>query len=177
MFQTGSRVLSNCIGSNNSYCVIPYLITFFHYCSFISSWISKEALERCKECIELIANKLQLVGFSRIDASANVDSGEVCWFHSATGQAFPFALCYITNTGKILAWIIELLGLHVHFQKKFCLPIINNATPDSFLFTTELFNYSINFHLLQVLIIEVIQYSAWNDTFHCSKSSGKSLSL
>ena len=141
------------------------------------SWISKEALERCKEYIELIANTLQLEGFSRIDAFVNVDSGEVCWFHSATGQAFPFALCYITNTGKILAWIIEFLGLHVHFQKKFCLPIINNATPDSFLFTTELFNYSINFHLLQVLIIEVIQYSAWNDTFHCSKSSGKSLSL
>ena len=135
--------------------IILYTYLELQYCSFISSWISKEALERCKECIELIANKLQLVGFSRIDAFVNVDSGEVCWFHSATGQAFPIALCYITNTGKILAWIIELLGLHVHFQKKFCLPIINNATPDSFLFTTELFNYSINFHLLQVLIIEV----------------------
>ncbi|KAE8099081.1 hypothetical protein FH972_017090 [Carpinus fangiana] len=41
------------------------------------SIISKEALERCKERIELIANTLQLEGFSRIDAFVNVDSGEV----------------------------------------------------------------------------------------------------
>uniref|UniRef100_A0A2N9IXE1 ATP-grasp domain-containing protein n=1 Tax=Fagus sylvatica TaxID=28930 RepID=A0A2N9IXE1_FAGSY len=41
------------------------------------SIISKEALERCKQCIELIANTLQLEGFSRIDAFVNVDSGEV----------------------------------------------------------------------------------------------------
>ncbi|KAK4582265.1 hypothetical protein RGQ29_025442 [Quercus rubra] len=41
------------------------------------SIISKEALERCKEYIELIANTLQLEGFSRIDAFVNVDSGEV----------------------------------------------------------------------------------------------------
>ncbi|XP_062166835.1 uncharacterized protein LOC133873127 isoform X1 [Alnus glutinosa] len=41
------------------------------------SIISKEALERCKEHIELIANTLQLEGFSRIDAFVNVDSGEV----------------------------------------------------------------------------------------------------
>lgn len=41
------------------------------------SIISKEALERCKQRIELIANTLQLEGFSRIDAFINVDSGEV----------------------------------------------------------------------------------------------------
>ncbi|KZV17159.1 hypothetical protein F511_29466 [Dorcoceras hygrometricum] len=35
------------------------------------------ALERCKKNIELIANTLQLEGFSRIDAFVNVDSGEV----------------------------------------------------------------------------------------------------
>ncbi|EXB63180.1 D-alanine--D-alanine ligase [Morus notabilis] len=41
------------------------------------SIISNEALERCKKNIELIANTLQLEGFSRIDAFVNVDSGEV----------------------------------------------------------------------------------------------------
>ncbi|KAI4356102.1 hypothetical protein L6164_000148 [Bauhinia variegata] len=41
------------------------------------SIVSVEALERCKQCIELIANTLQLEGFSRIDAFMNVDSGEV----------------------------------------------------------------------------------------------------
>lgn len=30
--------------------------------------------------MELIANTLQLEGFSRIDAFVNVDSGEVCLF-------------------------------------------------------------------------------------------------
>lgn len=49
--------------------------------NFFSSWISNEALERCKHRIELIANTLQLEGFSRIDAFLNVDSGEVCSFH------------------------------------------------------------------------------------------------
>ncbi|CAK7336655.1 unnamed protein product [Dovyalis caffra] len=38
---------------------------------------NNEALERCKQRIELIANTLQLEGFSRIDAFVNVDSGEV----------------------------------------------------------------------------------------------------
>ncbi|KAF8397170.1 hypothetical protein HHK36_016077 [Tetracentron sinense] len=42
-----------------------------------SSIISKEALERCKERIETIANTLGLEGFSRIDAFVNVDNGEV----------------------------------------------------------------------------------------------------
>ncbi|KAK0584744.1 hypothetical protein LWI29_017859 [Acer saccharum] len=42
-----------------------------------ASIISNEALERCKQRIELIANTLQLEGFSRIDAFVNVDSGEV----------------------------------------------------------------------------------------------------
>ncbi|XP_057808252.1 uncharacterized protein LOC131022747 [Salvia miltiorrhiza] len=41
------------------------------------SIISNEALEKCKERVELIANTLQLEGFSRIDAFVNVDSGEV----------------------------------------------------------------------------------------------------
>ncbi|XP_041996720.1 uncharacterized protein LOC121746842 [Salvia splendens] len=41
------------------------------------SIISTEALEKCKQHIELIANTLQLEGFSRIDAFVNVDSGEV----------------------------------------------------------------------------------------------------
>ncbi|KAK3029514.1 hypothetical protein RJ639_037535 [Escallonia herrerae] len=39
--------------------------------------ISNEALLRCKQRIELIANTLQLEGFSRIDAFVNADSGEV----------------------------------------------------------------------------------------------------
>ncbi|KAI3961907.1 hypothetical protein MKW98_022112 [Papaver atlanticum] len=42
-----------------------------------SSIISKEALVKCKQCIEIIANTLGLEGFSRIDAFVNVDSGEV----------------------------------------------------------------------------------------------------
>ncbi|KAF6152644.1 hypothetical protein GIB67_008081 [Kingdonia uniflora] len=42
-----------------------------------SSLIRKEALERCKERIEMIANNLGLEGFSRIDAFVNVDDGEV----------------------------------------------------------------------------------------------------
>ncbi|OMO84913.1 D-alanine--D-alanine ligase [Corchorus capsularis] len=42
-----------------------------------ASIISNEALEKCKQRIELIANTLQLEGFSRIDAFVNVDSGEV----------------------------------------------------------------------------------------------------
>ncbi|XP_030480547.1 uncharacterized protein LOC115697615 [Cannabis sativa] len=41
------------------------------------SIISDEALTRCKQRIELIANTLQLEGFSRIDAFVNADSGEV----------------------------------------------------------------------------------------------------
>ncbi|KAD0007802.1 hypothetical protein E3N88_44935 [Mikania micrantha] len=41
------------------------------------SIMSAEALVRCKERIELIANTLELEGFSRIDAFVNVDSGEV----------------------------------------------------------------------------------------------------
>lgn len=41
------------------------------------SIISEKALQRCKKHIELIANTLQLEGFSRIDAFVNVDSGEV----------------------------------------------------------------------------------------------------
>lgn len=41
------------------------------------SIMSTEALMRCKERIELIANTLELQGFSRIDAFVNVDSGEV----------------------------------------------------------------------------------------------------
>ncbi|CAM8968148.1 unnamed protein product [Rhodiola kirilowii] len=41
------------------------------------SIIRTEALERCKRHIELVANTLQLEGFSRIDAFLNVDTGEV----------------------------------------------------------------------------------------------------
>ncbi|PWA57213.1 hypothetical protein CTI12_AA411190 [Artemisia annua] len=41
------------------------------------SIMSTDALMRCKERIELIANTLELEGFSRIDAFVNVDSGEV----------------------------------------------------------------------------------------------------
>ncbi|CAI0423992.1 unnamed protein product [Linum tenue] len=41
------------------------------------SIVSEEALEKCKQRIELVANTLELEGFSRIDAFLNVDSGEV----------------------------------------------------------------------------------------------------
>lgn len=41
------------------------------------SIMSENALKKCKQHIELIANTLQLEGFSRIDAFVNVDSGEV----------------------------------------------------------------------------------------------------
>ncbi|KAL7587574.1 uncharacterized protein LOC111917586 [Lactuca sativa] len=41
------------------------------------SIMSTEALMKCKERIELIANTLELEGFSRIDAFVNVDNGEV----------------------------------------------------------------------------------------------------
>ncbi|KAJ3682882.1 hypothetical protein LUZ60_013109 [Juncus effusus] len=39
--------------------------------------ISEEALKKCKERMELIANTLGLEGFSRIDAFVNVETGEV----------------------------------------------------------------------------------------------------
>ncbi|XP_058110500.1 uncharacterized protein LOC131253491 isoform X4 [Magnolia sinica] len=39
--------------------------------------IGNKALQRCKERIEIIANSLELEGFSRIDAFVNVDTGEV----------------------------------------------------------------------------------------------------
>jgi D-alanine-D-alanine ligase-like ATP-grasp enzyme len=39
--------------------------------------MSKEALERCKQGIELIAETLGLEGFSRIDAFVHVETGEV----------------------------------------------------------------------------------------------------
>ncbi|XP_062002738.1 uncharacterized protein LOC133720454 isoform X2 [Rosa rugosa] len=42
-----------------------------------SSIISHEALQKCKQHVEMIANTLELEGFSRIDAFVNVDSGEV----------------------------------------------------------------------------------------------------
>lgn len=42
-----------------------------------ASIMSTEALDKCKQHIELIANTLQLEGFSRIDAFVNVDNGEV----------------------------------------------------------------------------------------------------
>lgn len=38
---------------------------------------SKEALDRCKQGIELIAETLGLEGFSRIDAFVHVETGEV----------------------------------------------------------------------------------------------------
>ncbi|CAL1378537.1 unnamed protein product [Linum trigynum] len=41
------------------------------------SIVSEEALEKSKQRIELVANTLELEGFSRIDAFLNVDSGEV----------------------------------------------------------------------------------------------------
>ncbi|KAL8102115.1 uncharacterized protein LOC141678502 [Apium graveolens] len=41
------------------------------------SIMSNEALMKCKQRIELIANTLELEGFSRIDAFVNADSGEV----------------------------------------------------------------------------------------------------
>lgn len=41
------------------------------------SIMSNEALEKCKQRIELIANTLQLEGFARIDAFVDVDTGEV----------------------------------------------------------------------------------------------------
>ncbi|XP_021289787.1 uncharacterized protein LOC110420741 [Herrania umbratica] len=41
------------------------------------SIMSNEVLGRCKQRIELIANTLELEGFSRIDAFVNVDNGEV----------------------------------------------------------------------------------------------------
>ncbi|CAJ1809605.1 unnamed protein product [Sphenostylis stenocarpa] len=41
------------------------------------SIMSDNALKRCKQHIELIANTLELEGFSRIDAFVNVDNGEV----------------------------------------------------------------------------------------------------
>ncbi|GAB2272110.1 hypothetical protein Dimus_006929 [Dionaea muscipula] len=42
-----------------------------------TSIMSGEAVKRCKQRIEIIADTLQLEGFSRIDAFVNVDSGQV----------------------------------------------------------------------------------------------------
>lgn len=59
------------------------LFTIFVYtfpsfsCFIFPSLTSNEALARCKQRIELIANTLELEGFSRIDAFVNVNSGEV----------------------------------------------------------------------------------------------------
>lgn len=55
-----------------------YLVGYLMRNVFSFLVISKEALGLCKQRIELIANTLQLQGFSRIDAFVNVDSGEVC---------------------------------------------------------------------------------------------------
>lgn len=52
---------------------LPLLLTIF----FVFCKSSNETLEKCKTRIELIANTLQLEGFSRVDAFVNVDSGEV----------------------------------------------------------------------------------------------------
>ncbi|KAJ0978329.1 hypothetical protein J5N97_013803 [Dioscorea zingiberensis] len=41
------------------------------------SIMSEDALQRCKQRVEVIANTLELEGFSRIDAFVNVHSGEV----------------------------------------------------------------------------------------------------
>lgn len=60
-------------------------------CFIFPSVNSNEALARCKQRIELIANTLELEGFSRIDAFVNVDSGAVCWFHDFTGQITPMS--------------------------------------------------------------------------------------
>lgn len=56
-------------------------LLFVHFC------LRNEALEKCKRHIELIANTLQLEGFSRIDAFVNVDSGEV--IHLMTSPYMP----------------------------------------------------------------------------------------
>lgn len=48
------------------------MIHGFYICDF-----SKEALERCKRGIELIAKTLGLEGFSRIDAFVHVETGDV----------------------------------------------------------------------------------------------------
>lgn len=76
-----SRLWGGCSFSGAN---VSFIFTLFHYIGiliFLIHWTSKDALERCKERIELIANTLQLEGFSRIDAFVNVDSGEVFWFH------------------------------------------------------------------------------------------------
>jgi D-alanine-D-alanine ligase-like ATP-grasp enzyme len=39
--------------------------------------MSEEALQKCKSCIETLANTLGLEGFSRIDAFVNVQNGEI----------------------------------------------------------------------------------------------------
>lgn len=56
----------------------------------LSPWFSHEALQKCKQNIEMIANTLELEGFSRIDAFVNVDSGEVRFQTSI----FPSFLCW-----------------------------------------------------------------------------------
>lgn len=50
---------------------------------------STEALQTCKERIEVIANTLGLEGFSRIDAFVNVRSGEVCRLLCSLSFSFP----------------------------------------------------------------------------------------
>ncbi|XP_052162168.1 uncharacterized protein LOC127779434 isoform X1 [Oryza glaberrima] len=42
-----------------------------------STIMSEEALQKCKSCIETLANALGLEGFSRIDAFVNVQNGEI----------------------------------------------------------------------------------------------------
>uniref|UniRef100_A0A0E0QD26 ATP-grasp domain-containing protein n=1 Tax=Oryza rufipogon TaxID=4529 RepID=A0A0E0QD26_ORYRU len=42
-----------------------------------STIMSEEALQKCKSCIETLANTLGLEGFSRIDAFVNVQNGEI----------------------------------------------------------------------------------------------------
>uniref|UniRef100_A0A803MB92 ATP-grasp domain-containing protein n=1 Tax=Chenopodium quinoa TaxID=63459 RepID=A0A803MB92_CHEQI len=46
-------------------------------CSTGVARLRENALEKCKQRVELVANALQLEGFSRIDAFVNVDTGEV----------------------------------------------------------------------------------------------------
>lgn len=76
-------------------------------------FFSTEALQTCKERIEVIANTLGLEGFSRIDAFVNVRSGEVS--RLLWSLSFSFHHVFTVFYTSYLPVQLRMLGTPLHF--------------------------------------------------------------
>ena len=65
-----------------TFCFFETKVVLVHLCILTVLVCSKDALQRCKSCIEMMANTLGLEGFSRIDVFVNVRNGEVTSLYS-----------------------------------------------------------------------------------------------